>query len=66
MGNPIFDAMNGGGSNQIMQRVQQLKTQMGGDPNAHIQNLLNSGKVTQAQYNQAVRQMEQFRRMLGK
>ena len=50
---------------QLMQMMQQLKnnpTQFLGnmngvnmqDPNAIIQNLMNNGKVTQQQYNQAV------------
>lgn len=67
MGNPIFNQMNnGGGAGQIMQRVEQLKAQMGGDPNQHIQNLLNSGKVTQAQYNRAVQMAQNLRGILGK
>lgn len=64
MANPIFNQMNGGnGTNNIMQRVQQLKQQMGGDPNQHIQNLLNSGKITQAQYDRAVQMANQLRGM---
>lgn len=49
----------------IMQMLSQIKT-MGGDPNQHIQRLLNSGQVTQAQYNAAVKQAEQLRKMLSK
>ncbi len=64
MANPIFNQMNGtNGTNNIMQRVQQLKQQMGGDPNQHIQNLLNSGKVSQAQYDRAVQMANQLRGM---
>lgn len=64
MANPIFNQMNGGnGTNNIMQRVQQLKQQMGGDPNQHIQNLLNSGRITQAQYDRAVQMANQLRGM---
>lgn len=64
MSNPIFDAMRGdSGMNPIMQKVQQLKSQMGGDPNQHIQNLLNSGRITQAQYNQAVKRAQELREM---
>ena len=66
MANPIFDQMNTNGSNAIMQRVQQLKQQMGGDPNQHIQNLLNSGKVSQEQYNRAVNIANQMRGLFGK
>lgn len=66
MANPIFEQMNTNGSNAIMQRVQQLKQQMGGDPNQHIQNLLNSGKVSQEQYNRAVQMANKMRGMFGK
>ena len=67
MANPIFNQlMGGGGMNPLMQRVEQLKQQMGGDPNQHIQNLLNSGKVTQEQYNRAVQMANQMRGMFGK
>lgn len=66
MANPIFEQMNTNGSNAIMQRVQQLKQQIGGDPNQHIQNLLNSGKVTQEQYNRAVQMANKMRGLFGK
>lgn len=66
MANPIFEQMNTNGSNAIMQRVQQLKQQMGGDPNQHIQNLLNSGKVSQEQYNRAVQMANRMRGLFGK
>lgn len=63
MPNPIFNQMN---NNSIIQKIQQLKSQMGGDPNQHIQNLLNSGKVTQEQYNYAVQQAQRLKNMFGK
>lgn len=67
MGNPIFEQMGGNNDmNTLMQNVQRLKQQMGGDPNQHIQNLLNSGKVTQDQYNRAVQMVNRMRGMFGK
>lgn len=51
--------------NQFMQRVQQLKSQMGGDPNQQIQQLLNSGKITQADYDRAVQRANELKRMFG-
>lgn len=66
MGNPIFNQFGGGNMNPILQRVQVLKQQMGGDPNTHIQNLLNSGRITQAQYDRAVQQANQLRGILWK
>ncbi len=48
---------------EFMQRLNQLKSQ-GGDPNQMIQQMLNSGKVTQAQYDQAVKMAQQIQGML--
>lgn len=51
--------------NQLLQRAQQLKAQMGGDPNKQIQQMLNSGKITQADYDKAVKRANELRRMFG-
>ncbi len=47
---------------QFIQQLTQLKSQ-GGDPNQMIQQLMNSGKVTQSMYDAAVRQAQQMQRM---
>lgn len=49
--------------NQLMQKVQQLKSQIGGDPNQQIQQMLNSGKITQADYDRAVQRANELKRM---
>ena len=51
--------------NQLLQRIQQLKSQMGGDPNQQIQQLLNSGKITQADYDRAVQRANELKKMFG-
>lgn len=54
MANPLFEQMNQ--RNQLMDlknQIQQLKN-TGIDPNQKIQELLNSGQVSQEQYNAAV------------
>jgi hypothetical protein len=51
--------------NQLMQKVQQLKSQMGGDPNKQIQQMLNSGKISQADYDRAVKRANELRKMFG-
>lgn len=51
--------------NQLMQKVQQLKAQYGGDPNQQIQQMLNSGKITQADYDRAVQRANELKRMFG-
>ena len=65
--NPIFNAMGGGmpQMQQIMQRFQQFQRMFQGDPKQQVQQLLNSGKVSQAQYNQAVNMANQLQRMIG-
>ena len=48
----------------IMHRFQQFQQQFRGNPQQQIQQMLNSGKVSQAQYNNAVQIAQQFQRML--
>lgn len=72
--NPFFNAMGGNKQPNIMQQFQQFMNQMKGkDPNAVIQDMMQSGKITQDQYNQARQQAQQMqgmfegmRRMFGK
>ena len=60
--NPLYSHMN---NNNLLQRFMQFKQTFRGDPQAQVQQLLNSGKVTQDQYNQAVQTAQQLSRMLG-
>lgn len=64
MSNPLFGMM--GQQNNIMQRFQQFQQMFRGDPRQQIQQMLNSGKVSQAQYNQAVQMAQQLQRMMGR
>ena len=63
MSNPLFNMM--GNNNGIMQRFQQFQQMFRGDPRQQIQQMLNSGKITQGQYNQAVQMAQQIKRMFG-
>lgn len=59
--NPFFQAMGGNRQPNMMQRFQQFMNQMRGkDPNALIQEMVQSGKITQDQYNQARQQAQQI------
>lgn len=53
-------------ANGFLQQLNQLQQTMKGDPNQHIQQMLNSGRVTQQQYNAAVQQAQRIMRMLGR
>ncbi len=63
--NPLYNDMNQGNQNNLIQRFQQFRQNFKGDPQQQVQQLLNSGKVSQAQYNQAVQIAQQFQRMFG-
>jgi hypothetical protein len=60
MASDLFNQMNG---NNFMTELNNLKSK-GGDPNQMIQNLLNSGRVSQAQLNAAVNRAQQIMQML--
>jgi hypothetical protein len=53
------------GNGNILQRFQQFRQMFQGDPRAQVQQLLNSGRVSQEQYNQAVQMAQQMQRMMG-
>lgn len=56
--NPFFQAMN---RPNMMQQFQQFMSQMRGkDPNAMIQEMVSSGRITQAQLDQAQKQAREM------
>ena len=59
--NPLYQQMNG--NNDFFSQLNALKSK-GGDPNKMIQELLNSGRVSQAQYNTAMQKANQIMQML--
>lgn len=68
MSNPLYKELTGAAPNMggFMQRLNQLKATFCGDPHKTIQEMLNSGKVTQDQYNRAYQQAQQIMKMMGK
>ena len=66
MSNPLYGMMGGNAPmNPILQRFQQFQRMFKGDPKQQVQQMLNSGRVSQAQYNQAVQTAQQLQKMLG-
>lgn len=70
MANELFNQY--GPSNQINQMRESLQTQINQlkstgiiDPDQKIQEMLNSGQVTQQQYNNAVQKAQQLKQLLG-
>jgi hypothetical protein len=62
--NPIYQQMNNG-SNDFLSRFNYFRQSFKGDPQQQVQQLLNSGKVSQEQYNAAVQKAQQLSRILG-
>lgn len=67
MSNPLFQMMGQQApmNNNLMQRFMQFRQMFRGDPQQQVQQLLNSGKVSQQQYNQAVQMAQQLQKMMG-
>ena len=80
MPNPLFSKFNHsnsgfipGGNNQPMgnmmnflRQFQQFRNNFQGDPKAQVQQLLDSGKMSQEQFNQLSNMASQFQNMIGK
>ena len=59
--NPFYQAMGPKQPMNFWQRFQQFRSEMKGkDPNMLIQEMMQSGKITQEQYNQARQQAQQI------
>lgn len=66
MANPLFQMMGQQNPmNGLLQRFQQFQQMFRGDPRQQVQQLLNSGRVSQSQYNNAVQMAQQLQRMIG-
>ena len=64
MNNPIYNQMNGG-NQELLRKFNQFRQGISGDPREQIQSLLNSGRVTQEQYNRAVQMANQLRKFIN-
>ena len=69
LNNPIYEELNKkSGINQssdFLTRFNQFKKSFTGNPQEQVQELLRSGKVSQAQYNRAVQIANQLKKMMG-
>ena len=69
--NPLYDAMRAGtgsgmgsGMGNMMQRFRQFQHAFHGDARQQVQQMLNSGRITQEQYNRAVQIAQQLQGMI--
>ncbi|MEY8360071.1 hypothetical protein AALA99_13790 [Anaerotruncus colihominis] len=73
MSNPFFSAMGGenlsspmGNMMGMMQQFNEFRQSFQGDPKAKVQELLNSGQMSQTQFNELQGMARAFQQMLGK
>ena len=68
--NPLFSLLQGNmqgmPTNGFMGRLEAFSRNFRGDPRQQIQQMLNSGRITQAQYNQAVQMANSLMQMFGR
>lgn len=62
MSNPIYQQMN----NNMVENFRRFQQTFRGDPQAMVQQMLQSGRISQTQYNNAVQMAQQLQQMLGK
>ena len=59
--NPLYQNQTNG----LLQRFQQFKQTFSGNPQEQIQQMLNSGRISQEQYNRAYQMAQQLQRMIN-
>lgn len=72
MPSPLFNAFGNAGANNtpfgnmnnLVQRFNQFKQTFSGNPREQVQQLLNTGKMSQAQFTQLKEMAEQMQRLL--
>lgn len=74
MANPLFNLLNNsaqisvntpmGNAMAMLKQFQQFKNSFHGDPKAEIMKLLNSGQMSQAQFNQYQQMAQQFQSLI--
>ncbi len=63
---PLYNMMNQNNPyNNFMKQFNEFKKTINGNPQEQIQQLLNSGKITQSQYNAAVQKANMIKNMFG-
>ena len=68
MGNPFFNQNQPTGNPlmNMIQQFQQFKANVRGDPRQRVQELLNSGQMSQQQFNYLSNLAQQFRSMFNR
>lgn len=63
--NPLFNMFNNKGYPPMLQQFLQFQQSFKGDARSQVQQMLNSGQISQEQYDEAVRKAQQLQSMLS-
>ena len=66
MASPIFSLMGNSNNTNMIKKFMEFKRTFQGDPKQEVQNLLNSGRMTQEQYNQLSNMASNFQQLFKK
>lgn len=61
--NSLYNSMNP--YSGLMSKFLEFRKTFSGDPKTMVQNFLNTGKMSQAQYNQLAAMATEFQKMIG-
>ena len=61
---PLYDMMKNNGLPPIVRQFMDFQQNFNGDARQQVQDLLNSGKISQADYDRAVQMAQQLQRMM--
>ena len=62
--NPLYNQLMSSNTNPMFSRIKQFKQMFSGDPKQMVQQMLNSGRITQAQVNQYAQQANEIYRLM--
>ena len=60
MPNALYNQLNNNSNNPLLARLKQFRDTFSGDPKQMVQNMVNSGRISQAQLNQYVQQANEI------
>lgn len=70
MANPLFNALGGNNMpnpfSEIIRQAEEMQKTFQGNPREEVQKLLNSGAMSQSQFNALSQQAQQIMQFMGK
>ena len=65
MANPLYQQLNSGRNNNLISQLMEFKKTFKGNPQDIVQNMLNSGRISQDQVNRYAQQANEIYRQIG-